>query len=102
MSSSTSAVARYAAPFLVAVAVLPGCSGVRPYPNSLEKNVFIRTEADSGSIFSKVSAAVDIFREWRIRVREQIALIFRDNCSLTPISFPRAGEPYHPTAVFFA
>ena len=61
MTSSPLAVGRYFAALLVAVGVLSGCSGVRPYPNSLEKNAVIRTEADSGSIFSKVSAAVDIF-----------------------------------------
>jgi hypothetical protein len=61
MNSSISAVGRYLAAVLIAVVVLSGCSGVRPYPNTLEKNLVIRTEADSGSIFSKVSAAVDIF-----------------------------------------
>ena len=61
MNSSNSAVGRHLAALLVALFVLSGCSGVRPYPNTLEKNLVIRTETDSGSIFSKVSAAVDIF-----------------------------------------
>jgi len=61
MNSGISAVGRYLAAVLVAVVVLSGCSGVRPYPNTGEKNLVIRTEADSGSIFSTVSAAVDIF-----------------------------------------
>ena len=41
--------------------LLAGCSGLRPYPNTLAKNLHIRTETDSGSVFQKVRAAVDIF-----------------------------------------
>ena len=47
---------------LLGVVVLVGCSGLKTYPNDLEKNLDIRTETDSGSIFSKVRAEVDIFR----------------------------------------
>jgi hypothetical protein len=47
---------------LVAAVILDGCSGLRPYPNTLEKNLVIRTQTDSGSIFSTVRAKVDIFR----------------------------------------
>jgi hypothetical protein len=47
---------------LLAVGLLTGCSGLRPYPNTLAKNLHIRTETDSGSILSKVRAEVDIFR----------------------------------------
>ena len=61
MNTSTYAMGQYVAGVLVAAVILAGCSGLRPYPNNLEKNLVIRTEADSGSIFSKVSAAVDIF-----------------------------------------
>jgi hypothetical protein len=62
MNASTYAMGRYVAGVLLAAVLLAGCSGLRPYPNNLEKNLVIRTETDSGSIFSKVRAEVDIFR----------------------------------------
>jgi hypothetical protein len=46
----------------VAVVLLAGCSGIRPYPNDLEKNLQVRTQTRSGSMFEKVRAAVDIYR----------------------------------------
>lgn len=47
---------------LLAVSLLAGCSGIRPYPDTADKNMLIRTETKSGSIFSKVRAAVHIYR----------------------------------------
>lgn len=40
--------------------VLAGCSGIKTYPNSPQKNVTIRTETKSGSLFSSVQAAVHV------------------------------------------
>jgi hypothetical protein len=51
----------YVAGILLTAGLLAGCSGLRPYPNTLAKNLHIRTEADSGTIFQKVRVAVDIF-----------------------------------------
>ena len=51
----------YLAAVLLAAVSLTGCSGLRPYPDDLEKNVVIRTDTDAGSMFSKVRADVDIF-----------------------------------------
>jgi len=61
MKTFTSITGRYIAGFLLAVGLLTGCSGLRPYPDTLAKNMHIRTETDSGSVFSKVRAEVDIF-----------------------------------------
>ena len=47
---------------LLAVGVIAGCSGIKPYPDTLPKNLQIRTETSSGSMFSKVRAAVHIHR----------------------------------------
>jgi hypothetical protein len=47
---------------LLVVALTAGCSGLRPYPNTLEKNVQIRTETASGSIFSSTRAQLGIYR----------------------------------------
>jgi hypothetical protein len=44
------------------VSFLFGCSGMKPYPNSLEKNLHVQTAMASGSMFSSVHAAVDIHR----------------------------------------
>jgi len=61
INTGASAVVRSVAAVLVTAVILAGCSGVRPYPDSLEKNLVIQTETDSGSMFSKVTAAADIF-----------------------------------------
>ena len=55
------AMAGYAAALLLAAVSLIGCSGLRTYPNDLEKNLVIRTNTDAGSMFSKVRADVEIF-----------------------------------------
>ena len=47
---------------LLAVALTVGCSGTRPYPNTLDKNVQVRTETRSGSIFSSTRASIAIYR----------------------------------------
>ena len=39
-----------------------GCSGIKTYPNNLDKNLYITTTTESGSFFSSVKAAVDIYR----------------------------------------
>lgn len=46
---------------LLAVGLLTGCSGLKPYPNTLEPNLQIRTETKSGSVFSGVRAAVGVY-----------------------------------------
>lgn len=46
----------------LAVGVLASCSGIRPYPNHLDKNLQIRTDTGSGSIFSSTRASVGIYR----------------------------------------
>ena len=47
--------------FLV-FSMLIGCFGWKSYPNTLEKNLHIQTETESGSFFSTVGADVDIYR----------------------------------------
>ena len=42
--------------------LLAGCSWIKTYQSPQHKNLHIETETDSGSIFSKVRAAVDIYR----------------------------------------
>ena len=45
-----------------ALAALGGCSGLKPYPNDLPaKNLSIRTATSSGSAFSSVRAALDVY-----------------------------------------
>jgi len=39
-----------------------GCSDVKTYPNTLDKNLRVQTVTRSGSAFSKVRASVDIYR----------------------------------------
>ena len=47
---------------MLACGLLSGCAGIKTYPNTPDKNLRVRTETDSGSFFSKVRAAVDIYR----------------------------------------
>ena len=47
---------------MLLVCPLAACSGVKTYPNSLEKNLQVRTSTDSGSIFSRVHASLSISR----------------------------------------
>lgn len=61
MNTSGYAVGQCVAGVLLATVVLTGCSGLRPYQNNLDRNVVIRTVADSGSVFSKAGVEVDIF-----------------------------------------
>ena len=44
---------------LLAAGLLAGCSGIKTYPDTLPKNLHIRTET-SGSLLSKVRAAVHL------------------------------------------
>ncbi len=45
-----------------AATLLPACSGIKAYDNSLNKNLHVHTATDSGSWFSRVRTAVDIHR----------------------------------------
>jgi hypothetical protein len=47
---------------LLPVFLLTACSGIRPYPDTLDDNLHLRTRTESGSLFSSVRAAVDIYR----------------------------------------
>ena len=48
--------------FALAVLMLAGCSGIKPYPNDLEKNLYLMVKVKSDSMFSSVKASVDIYR----------------------------------------
>lgn len=77
----------------MACGLLAGCSGMKPYPNSLEKNLRIRTETKSGSIFSKVRAAVGIYR-----VDEQCKIEYQGTVELdtprVPVGIPSERLSY--------
>lgn len=47
---------------MLLVGALAACSGIKTYPNNLEKNLQVRTSTDSGSIFSRVHASLSISR----------------------------------------
>jgi hypothetical protein len=51
-----------AAALTVFAALVTACSGFKPYPDTREKNFQVHTRTDSGSIFSKVRASLDISR----------------------------------------
>ena len=44
------------------VGLLTGCSGIKTYPNGLDKNLLVHTSTDSASIFSRVRASLSISR----------------------------------------
>ena len=47
---------------LLIAGVLGGCSGMKPYADTPERNLHIRTHTASGSAFSAVRASVDVYR----------------------------------------
>jgi hypothetical protein len=49
------------AAIVLAAALLFGCSGIKTYPNTLEKNLLIRTSAESKAFLEKVRVAIDIY-----------------------------------------
>jgi hypothetical protein len=51
-----------AAGVMLLIGPLAACSGIKTYPNSLEKNLQVRTSTESGSIFSGVRASLNISR----------------------------------------
>jgi hypothetical protein len=62
MKTNINVMNRHIVGFLLTVSLLAGCLGIKPYPNTLDKNLHIQTETNTGSFFSKVRAAVDIYR----------------------------------------
>jgi len=51
-----------AAALTLLVGLLAACSGIKTYPDIPEKNLQVRTSTESGSVFSKVRASLDISR----------------------------------------
>jgi hypothetical protein len=62
MKAITPLIRRYIISLALAFGLLSGCSGIKTYQNTLTNNLHINTETDSGSMFSKVRTAVDIYR----------------------------------------
>ena len=52
---------RHLTALILAANLSAGCS-LKSYPNTLEKNLHIRTETKSGSFLSTVRSAVDVYR----------------------------------------
>jgi hypothetical protein len=46
--------------WLLGMSLLAGCSGIKTYPDTLPKNLHVRTEAGSGSAFARMRVAVHI------------------------------------------
>ena len=46
--------------WLFCAGLLAGCSGIKTYPDTSPKNLFVKTEASSGSAFSRVRVSVHI------------------------------------------
>ena len=44
------------------IGLLTGCTGIKTYPNSLDKNLHVETATESGSWLSGIRTAVDIHR----------------------------------------
>lgn len=46
---------------ILVIFAIAGCSGLKTYPNNLDKNLQVRTQVESGSAFSKVRASMSIY-----------------------------------------
>lgn len=47
---------------VLAALLLAGCATAKPYTHAAKRNLHIQTRAESGSVFSSVRAALDIYR----------------------------------------
>ncbi len=47
---------------LASIILFTGCSGIKTYPNKMEKNLHVTTKTESGSMFTNIKAAVDIYK----------------------------------------
>lgn len=47
---------------LLVLSLLTACSGIKTYPNTMDKNLHVTTETDSGSVFSSLNTSVDIYQ----------------------------------------
>src|SRR5215475_10703834 len=65
------------------IGFLAGCSGIKTYPNSLDKNLLVHTSTDSASIFSRVRASLSISR-----VDEQCRIQYEGTVDLDKSSIP--------------
>ncbi len=45
----------------IAAALVGGCSSIKPYPNTLAKNMRVSVKVDSGSVVKSTSALLDIY-----------------------------------------
>ena len=69
MSCGTKAASRWVAAGLVAI-VLPGCSSIRTYPNTLPKNLHVTAKVDSGTVVDldvhRINARCEIAHQGRV------------------------------------
>jgi hypothetical protein len=71
-------------PGLIAVFfALAGCSGLQTYPNNLDKNLQVRTQVQSGSVFSKVRASMSIYE-----VNKRCEIQYEGTVNLEKLSVP--------------
>lgn len=47
---------------MLGAALLAGCSGIKPYPDTTPKNLSVTTEAPSGSVLSRMRVALHVHR----------------------------------------
>lgn len=77
----------------LAVGLLTGCSGIKPYADTPDRNLQIRTDVRSRSAFSTVRAAVDIYR-----VDEACRLDYQGTVDLdrpaVTVGIPARGSSY--------
>ena len=73
--------------------LLAGCSGLKTYSGNLNENLRIITETDSGSVFSRVDAAVDIHEVKADCSTEYAGTVRLDNSSID-IGIPTGRSSY--------
>ena len=81
---------------LLIITIMTGCSGLKPYPNNLNKNLSVTTKTDSGSLLSSVSASVDIYK-----VNSDCSIKYRGTLDLDKTSVDIGISTDHPTYLVF-
>ncbi|HET9489266.1 MAG TPA: hypothetical protein VFR64_05900 [Methylomirabilota bacterium] len=59
---------------VLAIGLMTGCSGIRPYPNTLAKNVRIRTDVESAVCLAHMMA-LRVYGDARKALRSQIPML---------------------------
>ena len=86
---------------VLAAGFLAGCSGIKTYPDTSPRNLFVKTEASSGSAFSRMRAGTRIsFTPLRSSIRTTASTMSASPCRRISSSVRQGASLIAPTPMF--